>query len=121
MNKARITTLALAACMLLLVPNAVRADGGIRDAWNAAYPDVCPDLRAAANDCSLCHGSGFSLNDYAADFDGLDFAGIEGIDSDNDGRTNGEEINVDCTLPGDPDSSVPAASESWSAIQALYR
>ena len=49
----------------------------------------------------------------------MDFASIEGDDSDGDGRTNGEEINVDCTLPGDPAS--PVDQDSWGSLKALFR
>ena len=121
MKSTRIVILALAACMLLVVPNAVQATGDWRDAWIAAYPDVCPDLTAVANNCSLCHSSVPTLNPYGADMGSMDFASIEGLDSDGDTFSNGQEINVDCTLPGDGGSSVPAATDTWGDIKVLFR
>jgi len=61
------------------------------------------------------------LNPYGQDFKEADrdFAAIESFDSDGDGRTNGEEILIDCTLPGDAIS--PADLNSWGNIKALYR
>jgi hypothetical protein len=108
------------AGLVLLTPTAALADGAWRDAWKAAYPDVCPDLTNAANSCVLCHSSVPALNDYGADMGSMDFASIEGMDSDGDTINNGQEILVDCTLPGDP-SSVPNGQDSWGAVKALFR
>lgn len=108
------------AGVVLLMPAAAQADGDWRDAWNAAFPDVCPDLRTAANNCSLCHTSVPSLNPYGADMPDMNFAGINGLDSDGDTVTNGNEILVDCTLPGDI-GSVPGDQDSWGAVKALFR
>ena len=85
------------------------------------YPDACPDLVAAANDCTLCHVSFEGLNSYGL---ALDAVGnlpslVEHLDSDDDGRTNGQEV-ADCTLPGDP-GSVPAETVAWSMLKARWR
>ena len=54
----------------------------------------------------------------------LDPAGVEvdavgcPVDSDGDGRTNGQEILSDCSAPGDAVSASEAAT--WSAIKALF-
>ena len=111
----------LAFCSFLIPGDEAQAYTGIKNDWLAQYPDVCPDLVAIANDCSLCHGGGFSLNPYGSDLAdaSLDFAAIEDTDSDLDGRTNGEEILLDCKAPGDP-ASVPVDQATWSALKALF-
>jgi len=120
MKKTQIALLALVGCMILFVPNAARATTGWMIAWLSEYPDRCQDLKDAAQSCTLCHSAGSTLNDYSKEMENLDFAVIEGIDSDGDGRTNGQEILEDCTLPGDPDS-VPVKFDSWGAIKVLFR
>ena len=49
---------------------------------------------------------------------GFGWFGLEPEDSDGDGRSNGDEIRIDCTLPGDVTS--PNEATSWSRIKALY-
>jgi hypothetical protein len=123
MKKTSIAIMALAGCMLLAVPNTTLANGDIRDAWKAYYADVCPDLVSAANSCVLCHDGVPARNNYGGAIIGLDFAAIEGEDSDLDGYTNGQEIYVDCTLPGDATDhgTVADTQTSWSEIKALFR
>jgi hypothetical protein len=124
MKKTSIAIMALAGCMLLAVPNTTLANPEIRDAWKAYYVDVCPELVTAANECRLCHtGPGAARNNYGGAIIGLDFAAIEGEDSDLDGYTNGQEIYVDCTLPGDATDhgTVADTQTSWSEIKALFR
>ena len=116
-----ILTTGFAGCCLLML-NAVPAStsDAIRDAWLTSYPDVCTVLETAAYDCSLCHSGG--LNPYGTDLAANDPyvpTSIDGLDSDQDGRTNGEEINNDCTLPGDGTSDIEAAS--WTQIKTLFR
>lgn len=115
------TIWSLALCLLTFTAGQGLAYSGIGTDWKNTYPDVCATLTAAANDCSLCHGGGFSLNAYGNDLNnaGLNFASIEGDDSDGDGRTNLQEITQDCTLPGDS-SSVPADANTWESIKALF-
>ena len=122
MRKLMFLTLALTFCALVALPSSSFAYGGIADDWMAYYPNACDDLVAAADGCFLCHGESFSMNPYGADVDEYDqdFGAIEGIDSDEDGRTNGEEINDDCTLPGDA-GSVPNDTSSWSNLKMLFR
>jgi hypothetical protein len=63
------------------------------------------------NRCSICHGvSGPPLNPYGSAFlgAGLNFVGIQGVDSDGDGATNIVEINAG-TFPGDINSTPPAS------------
>jgi hypothetical protein len=59
--------------------------------------------------CLTCHPAGSSRNSYANDWrnNGHNFAAVEGMDSDNDGFTNIDEI-VAGTFPGNA-SSKPAA------------
>lgn len=115
----------LAACLALIPAGDAHATGDIADDWVAYYNTACQTLVDAttfANGCVLCHGSGFSLNGYGDDVAGSpgNFAAIESEDGDNDGRTNGEEILIDCTLPGD-NGSVPEEEPTWSAIKVLFR
>jgi hypothetical protein len=122
MRRSLVTASVVAGCLLLAHAMPAAADGGIRDAWLEAYPDVCPVLVAAANACFLCHSGVPDLNSYGDDLATgypLDPIAIEATDSDGDGRTNGEEINIDCTLPGNETSPTDAAS--WSFIKTLFR
>jgi len=120
MKKTLMIIACLSLCMMVFTHSPAQADGGIRDAWLAYYPDVCEDLVSAANACFLCHSSVPSLNPYGEDMADAnnDFGAIEGIDSDSDGRTNGTEINIDCSLPGDATSAT--TTRTWSLIKSLY-
>ena len=126
MTEQRILVISMVACILMTGIGSAAAYNGIGADWRAQYPDACQTLQDAtlnANDCILCHNSGSSaLNPYGSDLAsmGNNFVAIESFDSDGDGRTNGQEINLDCTLPGDV-ASVPDEDSSWSAIKALYR
>lgn len=114
---------ALAACMLMLGPQAAHATSTYRNAWLAAYPNACSTLVTAANNCSLCHTSVPSRNPYGNDIRNSNGPAIESLDSDGDGYTNGQEILLDCTLPGVASSHGTVADEpsTWSRILALYR
>lgn len=112
----------LALCILGVGRDDAKAFRPIANDWLDFYADVCPDLAAAANDCSLCHLPSMDRNPYGsavADAN-QDFLAIGGDDSDGDGRTNGQEINQDCTMPGDA-GSVPVSVTTWSHIKALFR
>lgn len=111
----------LTLCLMVTTAGQGLAFNGIATNWKNTYPDVCATLTAAANDCTLCHSTGFGLNSYGVDLNnaGLNFASIEGDDSDGDGRSNLQEITLDCTLPGDA-SSVPVDPNTWESIKALY-
>ena len=123
-------TFALAALSLLILPVTSQATSGIKDDW-IAYYDPCPELVAA--NCNACHQNGFDYNVYGEDMrfrtDDLGmsneeaFVDIEGLDSDGDGYTNGQEIVVDCTLPWDDGSMGTVAAEAarWAQVKALYR
>jgi hypothetical protein len=104
----------------------------IQRKWFNTYPEACGFLVAAANECSLCHtllpnGDPTALfkhnNRYgmAIAANGYDIKATEPIDSDLDGRTNGQEIKHDCTLPADPRSVVPVSSTTWSVLKARFR
>jgi len=92
---------------ILGLPALASAEPPFPTAWLGQYPSSCPDLVAAANDCSLCHSTGANLNPYGAalqstiPMDGAlpDFLAVEPLDSDSDGVTNLQEIN-NCTRPG---------------------
>ena len=121
----RKTTLVLFSALvgICLVPVLAQATSGIKNGWLADFPDVCPDLVEAANNCTLCHGDAFALNDYAQDYKdfGEDWLVIQSRDSDQDSRTNEQEILLDCTLPGDPASVVANEGYTWGGIKALFR
>ncbi len=117
--KRMIAPLAILAFCLLLAPiDDAAAYSGILSDWNTQYPDACEDLQALS--CNLCHGGGFSLNPYGSDLAaaGNDFAAVEATDSDGDGRTNGQEINQDCSAPGDVTS--PTEPATWASIKSLF-
>ncbi len=117
-RKLLMTTLVVATSVALLTGTAF-ADNDIKDEWLGIYVDVCPELITAANTCVLCHTTIPTLNPYGGDYSG-DWVAIEGTDSDGDTVNNGQEIIVDCTLPGDPTSVTPNDDLTWGAIKALY-
>jgi hypothetical protein len=129
MKKSVIVLLTLAACMLLFTPQSVLAFGSIGSDWVAFYTPCEPLVTAS---CTACHMNGTAFNPYGADLKtaidgGMSrqeaFFAIEGDDSDLDGFTNGQEIVVDCTLPGDASEfgTVADVPTSWGQIKALYR
>ena len=114
----------LVLCLVGLSTNQSLAYNGFGSDWRDNYPEACQTLQDATRNttnCILCHTAGFGLNSYASDLKDADmvFAAIEDIDSDGDGRTNGEEILNDCTLPGDAVS--PAETDTWGSIKVLFR
>ena len=117
-------TMSLVLCLVGITATQAYAYNNIGSAWRSNYPDACQELQDAttsAQNCVMCHSSGFGFNPYGQDLKdaGNNFTAIEDTDSDGDGRTNGEEINNDCTLPGDPVS--PADVDSWGSIKVLFR
>ena len=115
---------ALAAVTLILGTDAAQATSTIASNFRNTYPGACQeilDATTSGQNCSLCHGGGFSLNDYGSDLADANrnFAAIENMDSDGDGRTNLQEITNDCTMPGDMSS--PAEADTWGTIKALFR
>ena len=114
----------LVLCFVGISASQGLAFNNIGSAWRSNYPDACQELQDAttnAQDCILCHTSGLGFNPYGQDLKDAnrDFTIIESIDSDLDGRTNLEEISIDCTLPGDPTS--PVEFGSWGSIKVLFR
>jgi hypothetical protein len=121
MRKLVSLSMCLVICQLLLPYGIVRASEGIADIWQLDYADfACSTLLEAAADCSLCHTIPPQTNPYGQEIADAGFGWfvVEPLDSDGDGRTNGEEIYTDCTLPGDGTS--PTERTSWSRILALY-
>ncbi len=123
MKRTHLAAVALAGCMLMVAPRGADATSTYRNAWLNAYPDACSTLVAAANNCTLCHTSVPSRNAYGNDIRNSNGPAIESLDSDGDGYTNGQEILLDCTLPGSAGDhgTVPNESTTWSAILALFR
>jgi hypothetical protein len=120
MQKMVMIILCLSLCILVFPHSSAQAYNSIGVAWSAFYPDACGDLNDAATACFLCHAAGTALNPYGEDVAAAneDFGAIEGDDSDSDGRTNGEEILNDCSLPGDATSAT--TTRTWSLIKSLY-
>ncbi len=127
----KITTVAaLAACILAGGFHSAQAYSSIGSSWRNYY-NVCNDLVAV--DCNACHQNGFNFNPYGAALfqrianQGMSnteaFVDAEGVDSDGDGYTNGQEIVVDCTLPGDASDHGTVANEgsSWERIKTIFR
>ncbi len=104
---------------LLSAGEASAYSGYVAD-WREYYPDACTTLYEQAQSCTLCHGAGFSLNAYGDDLasNGVNFAVVGLLDSDDDGRSNDDEINLDCTLPADATS--PSESSTWGSVKALF-
>jgi hypothetical protein len=121
MRKPLSVLLCLCLCLLLLPFGSARATEGLAGAWQIDYADLaCSMLLEAAANCILCHTTTPETNPYGqdvADF-GFGWFVLEGVDSDGDERTNGEEIYNDCTLPGY--SATPTDTTSWSHIKARY-
>ena len=79
--------------------------------------------------CVTCHGSSYSLNPYAEDFNtkriqlGSNSAALKAIetwDSDGDGDTNITEIES-LTFPGNPSSNVPVDATPWGLVKSLFQ
>jgi hypothetical protein len=111
---------ALAGLFLFLPNREASAFTGYIAAWRANYPAACTNLYQLAQSCTLCHGAGFSLNAYGDDLaaNGIDYDLVGLLDSDGDGRSNDDEINVDCTEPADAAS--PAEAATWGNLKALF-
>jgi hypothetical protein len=110
-----------ALCLVLLQAGEAQARNAIKNDWLDQYPEACAELVTLANNCTLCHeGGGFAVNLYGADLANVneDFVAVEGVDSDGDGRTNGQEILSDCSAPGDAVSA--PATITWSSIKSLF-
>jgi|GEM_PF-6532709 len=119
-----IVTFSLVLCLVGISAGSALAFNNIGSSWRSFYPDSCQELQDATTSgqsCILCHTGGFGFNSYgqALKDANRDFAAIENLDSDGDGRTNGEEIMIDCTLPGDAAS--PVDLNSWGNIKVLFR
>lgn len=124
MNKHAVAVWSLALCLIVLSADETRATNSIRNSWNTYYnATACATVKAAANACTLCHtpSNPYTMNPYGDLLidNNRNYAAAAAVDSDGDGRTNGQEITQDCTYPGDIAS--PAASPTWGALKATYR
>jgi hypothetical protein len=122
MKVPHVIPICLLSCVVLLPAGPAGATQGIASVWQSDYAEAaCALVLEAAADCSVCHTTIPALNPYGQDVNDFGFGwfGIEPLDSDGDGRTNGEEIRIDCSLPGDATS--PTAATTWSRIRALYK
>ena len=126
----KLTTIVLAVCFICGATGPVLAGSGLQSAWQDYY-NVCPDLETVS--CNACHQNGFDFNPYGEALrtriedlgmtDTQAFVAAEDVDSDGDGYTNGQEIVVDCSLPGDASDfgTVPTEGGSWGQVKALFR
>jgi hypothetical protein len=126
MNRKNMMPFSLTLCLVGIIATQAAAFNGYGSSFRSIYPDICQELLDATfntQGCILCHfvNSKNPQNPYGQAYanGGYDFAAIESLDSDGDGRTNGEEINIDCTFPGDAAS--PVNVDSWGGIKALFR
>jgi hypothetical protein len=123
-NKSKVKTIWAVACLVVLValvitgllldrPQPAQAFSSYLTQAENLYPGI---VNSRIDNCDLCHVTGsFGRNPYGADFaaNGHSFTAIEGLDSDNDGYTNIEEINA-LTFPGDP-ADPPSATATPTA------
>lgn len=111
----------LSLCVLTLAAGTAQAKTSYATAWRTRYTTACATLRSAASSCVLCHTNEPDLNAYGdlLASNARNYAAAEAVDSDGDGRTNGQEILQDCTLPGDLTS--PTETYVWGALKSIYR
>lgn len=90
--------------------------------WLRTYTTACDTLRAMAADCRLCHVTVAELNPYGLDlFDvGNQPLLVADLDSDGDGRSNGQEI-AECTPPGTFDVPLADGGVTWGALKSRWR
>lgn len=96
------TALVVVALGVFALSDTASATNGVLDNFTATYPSTAG---TALDSCSTCHTSVPALNAYgsAVRAGGMNFAGIEGLDSDGDGFSNLQEIRA-LTLPGSSSS-----------------
>jgi hypothetical protein len=89
---------AVVALGLFALTDTASATNGVLDDFTTAYPATAG---TSLDSCSTCHTSVPALNAYgsAVKASGMNFAGIEDLDSDGDGFTNRQEIR-NLTNPG---------------------
>ena len=130
MKRLMFVTLVVGGCLLASAPQSAQAFSSYWTSFEAYYTP-CPDLVTLR--CDTCHLNGtFALNPYGNDvLSQLNggatiteaFVNLEPADSDGDLRDNQQEIQYDCTAPGDASDfgPVPGDEASWSQIQALFK
>ncbi len=121
MKRTSLLTVCLSLCLLTSAVGTAQAKSAYATAWRTRYTTACTTLRSAASSCVLCHTSVPDLNAYGdlLASNSRNYAAAEAADSDGDGRTNGQEILQDCTLPGDLTS--PTETYVWGALKSIYR
>lgn len=89
---------AVVALGMFALTDTASATNGVLDDFTAAYPSTAG---TSLDSCSTCHTSVPALNAYgsAVKASGMNFSGIEGLDSDGDGVGNLQEIK-NLTNPG---------------------
>ena len=106
------TAFVVVALGVFALTDTASATNGVLDTFTTAYPGTAGT--ALAN-CSTCHTSVPNLNAYGSALRaaGMNFAGIEGLDSDGDGFSNLQEIR-NLTNPGNaadnPPTTAPATT-----------
>ncbi|MCU7924493.1 MAG: hypothetical protein KZQ88_17525, partial [Candidatus Thiodiazotropha sp. (ex Dulcina madagascariensis)] len=102
LSKHRLLLCGLASLAALVSTPPAQAFSSLLSSWTATYPGSSSGANAG---CRLCHASNNfgQFNSYGWDLkqNGLDYAAIEGLNSDNDptSSSNLEEINAS-TQPG---------------------
>jgi hypothetical protein len=109
----------------------VGATPEIKNRWLSVYPYACNFLKTAAEDCNLCHKlappekRAYQLkhnNSYGVSLaqNNNDIEAVESLDSDGDSQSNLDEIE-NCTLPGDPTSTVDIGVRHWGHLKNRYK
>ena len=108
------TALVVVALGVFALSDTASATNGVLDDFTAAYLSTAG---TALDNCSTCHTSVPALNSYGAALKagGMNFAAIEGLDSDGDGFSNLQEIR-NLTNPGNAgDRPSPTTSPTTTA------
>lgn len=90
------------ASALIIIPCLASA----KEAYLQLFESTYPYSKTASFKCNICHAGGVKqLNYYGIEFERADyqFTTIEALDSDGDGVSNIDEINIG-TNPGDKTS-----------------
>ena len=113
------TALLVVALGVFALSDTASATNGVLENFTATYPSTAG---TALDSCSTCHTSAPALNAYGAALNagGMNFAGIEGLDSDGDGVSNLQEIR-NLTNPGNAGDRPTTTTSPTRPPQRLLR